>query len=109
MANTKLTTEHIMTVVPDGTATPYMVHVVLNDRLAELELDRKVVPQMLYNYSRNGMIVKGDKRKGDEARYTRDEITEFVDRWINKNYKIETKVEVVEETECEGQLEAFEV
>lgn len=48
----------------------------------------QIQPQMMYNYSSKGMIVKGSKRGGKdnpiEARYTRAEVKAFALKFITK-------------------------
>jgi len=70
---------------------------------------------MMYNYTRNGLIVKGKKGSAKEIRYSAEEVVLFVNKWFAKNYKLEnvattsTQNIVVENEEVEGQLEMFEV
>lgn len=62
--------------------TPYQVHVIVNLVLQGLGTDYRVRPQMMYNYDRNGMIVRGSKSK---MRFTNDEVIEFVTRFTERN------------------------
>lgn len=67
-------------------------------QVAEVEKDGEVYqinPQMMYNYSAKGMIVKGSPRSakgnGIEARYTSDEVRAFAIKFITKQGdKVET-------------------
>jgi hypothetical protein len=70
--------------------TAYAVAVIINQILNDEGFDRQVPPQMMYNYTRNGLIAK--RTKGQPAktvRYTATEVSEFVNRWFAKNYKVE--------------------
>jgi hypothetical protein len=62
--------------------TPYQVHNVVNTVLEVLGSAYRVRPQMMYNYDRNGLIVKG--RKGSK-RFTSAEVVGFVTRFVNRN------------------------
>ena len=62
--------------------TPYLVHSIVNTVFEALEVEYRVRPQMMYNYDRNGLIVKGQKGK---KRFTRDEVLDFVTRFVNRN------------------------
>jgi tRNA(Ile2) C34 agmatinyltransferase TiaS len=114
MANITLTAEDIFAKVEDGTATPYMVYVVLRDRMAgsgnAKAVDRVATlkPQMMYNYDRNGLIVKGRAAKvtGHAGRYTRNEINEFVGKFMAKNFGIEEPKELVLDAETIDELNA---
>ncbi len=65
------------------TITAYKIHKIVN-AVFELEgIEKRVPPQMMYNYSRNGMI---NKVKGCKA-YTKDEVIKFVERYTNKFVK----------------------
>jgi hypothetical protein len=62
--------------------TPYQIHSVVNKVLEALGTEYRVRPQMMYNYDRNGLIVKGAK---DQKRYTEDEVASFVIRFVERN------------------------
>lgn len=62
--------------------TAYRVSVAVNLALQELNSEYRVRSQMMYNYDRNGMIVRGSK---DRKRFTRDEVIEFVVRFVERN------------------------
>jgi hypothetical protein len=91
MANTTQTSAEIL--ASEGqTIKPYGVYIVLRDQLTELgELARaeSLRPQMMYNYDRNGLIVKGRAAKvtKEAGRYTTDEVRTFVQKWVKKNCK----------------------
>lgn len=95
MANIKVSATEILEM--ESGITPYQVHTVLNSKLAELEIDRQVPPQMMYNYDRNGVIVKGRASKvtKEAGRYSNTEVINFVTKWIEKNYKIQTSFESI--------------
>lgn len=69
---------------PTESYSAYQVHVVLNRVLKANGVDG-VRPQMMYNYARNGMIVKGEKIFGETLRkFTSQEVAEFVVRYVTK-------------------------
>jgi hypothetical protein len=72
--------EHLVT--EDGNA--YYIHKIVN-KIFELEgVDRKVPPQMIYNYSRNAMIAPRDTKPNRDHLYTRDQIVAFVTKFTTK-------------------------
>lgn len=104
MANTTLTTEQIIARGELEGFTAYQIAKLVNVKLAGANVEL-VRPQMIYNYSKNGMIAKG--KKGDmSVRYTRDEVESFVEKFSSKRIAKGTKVEIKvdEGTECEGQM-----
>lgn len=118
MANTKKSIEEIM--ASDGqTLKPYEVFRLWQNEIDKLELSepRVLIPQMAYNYDRNGMIVKGrsSKQTGTAGRYSVEEAMAFIAKWILKNYKIDiTPLTVAEEAEleddeCDGQEDLLEL
>jgi len=66
----------------DETITPYKVHNVVNGTFEILGASKRVPPQMMYNYSRNGMLVKGVK--GIKA-LNKEQVTAFVTKYVNKH------------------------
>ena len=60
--------------------TPYGIHSVINTVLETYGV-KPIIPQMMYNYDRNGMIVKGSK---GQKRYTRSEVTAYVIKFVTK-------------------------
>lgn len=64
----------------DITITAYKIHTIINGTFKVVGFEKQVPPQMMYNYSRNGMIngVKNVKQ------YTREEVTKFVIKYVNK-------------------------
>jgi len=94
MANKNLTAEQIMTRGSVEGFTAYQIAKLINIRLAEAGF-QDVRPQMIYNYDRNGMIVKGEKNVTARRTFTKDEVTAFVDKFVTKRmsqdkYKIQT-------------------
>ena len=86
--------------------TAYAVATLINRVLDEAGIDRQIPTQMMYNYTRNGMIAKGKKGSAANIRYTPNEVVAFVNKWFEKNYKfspVALPTEVA--TEVEGQLE----
>jgi hypothetical protein len=89
----------------EGTYTSYGISAVLNKILVANGAD-KIRPQMMYNYARNGLIVKGEKIFGASLRdFTAIEVTEFLIRYCTRN-GIVIKFDV---TENPDQLALFEV
>ena len=80
--------------------TGYGIHTVLNRILADAGRSA-VRPQMMYNYLRNGLIVKGEKIFGESLRtVTNEEVRNFLVRYIERN-----KIELVGEPTNPNQLE----
>jgi len=66
----------------DETITPYKIATVINGVFRIMGAEKRIPTQMMYNYDRNGLIVKG--KKGAKA-YTRDEVTAYVTKYTNKH------------------------
>lgn len=62
--------------------TAYRVSVAVNLALQEVSSEYRVRSQMMYNYDRNGMIVRGVK---DAKRFTREQVIDFVVRFVERN------------------------
>jgi hypothetical protein len=63
--------------------TAYGIHTVLNKIFAHYNLP-KIAPQLMYNYARNGLIVKGESVKKNTytpRTYTKDEVLAFVAKY----------------------------
>jgi hypothetical protein len=72
-------------VLTDDTYTIYGLSAVLNKILTANGKD-KVRSQMMYNYARNGLVVKGVKIFGETLRdLTKAEVTEFLIRYCGRN------------------------
>jgi hypothetical protein len=90
MANTKRTIEEIRATEGEQ-LTPYEVFRIVQQAIAEtgaVEAAAKLRPQMMYNYDRNGGIVKGytqDSRNGLAGRYSVEQADQFAERYIAKN------------------------
>lgn len=77
--------ELLSEIVTEESYSAYGVHSVLNRIMVANGLD-KVRPQMMYNYLRNGLLVKGQKIFGETLReVTQDETIEFIIRYCVKN------------------------
>lgn len=63
--------------------TAYRISKILNDALEIFDVDYSVSSQMMYNYDRNKMIVKG-RTIGTTRFFTNDEVVEFVTRIVKK-------------------------
>jgi hypothetical protein len=67
--------------------TAYRVAVAVNQVFEAVGSEKRVPTQMMYNYTRNGMIVKGKKGSAKEIRYTRTEVLEYVTKFTAKYVK----------------------
>jgi hypothetical protein len=78
-------------IVTEESYTQFGVATVLNQILVANGRD-KIRPQMMYNYSRNGLLVAGQKIFGASLRkITSEEVMEFLIRYCTRN-GIEIKV-----------------
>jgi hypothetical protein len=69
----------------DETVTAFKVHTIINTVLEVHGVEKKIAPQMMYQYGPKGMIAKRTKgMKGSEIRYTKDEVTEYVLKYTGK-------------------------
>lgn len=65
--------------------SPYAVHKIVNATLEIFEADeKKVPPQYMYNYSRNGMIAKRTAKPNYDHKYSADEVYSFVVKFTTK-------------------------
>lgn len=72
-------------VLTEDLYTSYGISTVLNQILVANGSD-KIRPQMMYNYARNGLIVKGEKIFGASLRdFTTNEVMEFLIRYCVRN------------------------
>lgn len=77
--------EKILPLLTEKDYSAYGVHSVLNLILTANGLE-KVRPQMMYNYARNGLIVRGEKIFGTSLRhFTPSEVCEFLIRYCHRN------------------------
>lgn len=77
--------------VTESSYTPYEIHKIINVLLQD---GRSIRPQMMYNYARNGMIVRGEKIfKESLRRITNEEVKSFLVRYCIKN---QINVELIE-------------
>lgn len=74
---------------PQESWTAYQVATLTNRVFEATETDKKVPTQMMYNYTRNGMIAKGKKGKATDIRYTTDEVYAFVTKYTSKFVNVE--------------------
>lgn len=89
--------------VTESEYTGYGIATVLNKILSASGAERVVRPQMMYNYLRNGLVVRGEKIFGETLRtVTRTEVIEFLERYCKRN-----AIKVSDENE--NQLELFEL
>jgi hypothetical protein len=92
--------------------TAYFVATLINRILSENEIDRQIPSQMMYNYTRNGLIAKRTKNESAKlVRYSAEEVVLFVNKWFSKNYKLEnvTTSSETNNEEVEGQIDLFEI
>jgi hypothetical protein len=95
----------IETYVTEDDYSAYEIAKVLNKILSDSGVERTIKPQMMYNYLRNGLIVKGEKIFGESLRrVTKIEVVQFIERYVAKNM-IEVKTVDVDE----NQLVLFDV
>src|SRR3954468_3402119 len=80
------TIEGLLEIAFEGneTVTPYRIAILINGAFEVLGSDKRIPTQYMYNYDRNGMIVKG--KKGAKA-YTVDEVRAFMTKYVNKHTK----------------------
>lgn len=80
-----LTTELVSTLGEETTA--YKIATIINGIFKVLEIEKEIPTQMMYNYTRNGLIAKGKKGKASEIRYTKEEVYTFVTKYVSKYTK----------------------
>ena len=95
------------------TYTPYGVAKLLNDTFTANGIDRTVPPQMIYNYTKNGMINGTKYPKTAGVTFDEDTVKAWIIKYIEKNYKVtvsfETDTTEEDNVECDGQEELFQV
>lgn len=65
----------------ESTITSYKIHNIINGTFKVLGVEKEIKPQMMYNYSKNGMI-SGIKL---QKQYNKDEVTKFVTKYVTKH------------------------
>lgn len=93
--NETFTIEEIVeSLATDEAYSAYGVHVIINKSFQVLEIDKQIIPQMMYNYSRNGMIAKKDMEVNEKGKkinkdhtYTQAEVRAFVTKYVSKHTK----------------------
>jgi hypothetical protein len=65
----------------ESTITPYKIATIINKAFEVTNTEKRIPTQMMYNYDRNGLIVKG--KKGVKA-YTKDEVQTYVVKYTSK-------------------------
>jgi hypothetical protein len=78
-------TELVATLPEEVTA--YKIATLVNGAFTVLGIEKQIPTQMMYNYTRNGMIAKGKKGKASDIRYTKEETEAFVTKYVNKYSK----------------------
>jgi hypothetical protein len=66
------------------TWTPYGIAKLINQLFSDLGSDKQIPPQQMYNYARNGMIVKGYKGKEFSAEQAAAYAVKYVSKHLNK-------------------------
>lgn len=74
--------------------TPYMVARIVNEALKENGLEQ-IIPQMMYNYDRNGLI-NGTKAQNQQRGYTTEEVIKFVEKFVAMRIAKGRKVQTTE-------------
>lgn len=64
--------------------SPYRIAVLGQEVFDILQFKYLFRPQMAYNYSRNGLIVRGSKRTGAGVTYNKIEVREFLTRFVTR-------------------------
>jgi hypothetical protein len=86
----------IGTLVTEQEYSAYGIHTVLNRVLAAAGREG-VRPQMMYNYARNGLVVRGEKITGATLRaFTRQEVISFITNYVVRNQVPVAGVEVTQ-------------
>lgn len=71
--------------IPTEEVSAYGIFKVLN-QIVTSNGRKAIIPQMMYNYARNGMIVKGEKIFGETLRaFTKAEVVDFIIRYCTRN------------------------
>lgn len=68
----------------DEEITAYKIANVINGAFKVLGVAKMIPTQMMYNYTKNGLIAKGKKGSAKEIRYTKAEVNEFAAKYVNK-------------------------
>jgi hypothetical protein len=77
--------EMVLAEVGEGTVSAYGIAKILN-RVLVANGEKEVRSQMMYNYAKNGMIVRGEKVAGETLReFTPLEVAEFICRFVLRN------------------------
>jgi hypothetical protein len=109
MANQKLTVDQILRRGEVEGITPYQIAQLVNAELLSAgRSDLEIRPQMMYNYSKNGMIVKGVKEGAHK--YTVAQATAYATAFAAKRIQKNTVQVQVEEvdTTSDTEIEEFD-
>jgi hypothetical protein len=85
----------VANLVEEESYNPYGIHKLVNGIFEILGVDKKVRPQMMYNYSRNGLLgnkasvvhEKSGKKINTNHTYTKQQVTAFLIKYVDKNTK----------------------
>lgn len=85
MQDRELFIDEMITFLTEETYSPYRIAKILNQFLRE-NGKKEIVPQMMYNYARSGMLVPKVKLHGPDLRpISRVETAHFLVRYMIKN------------------------
>lgn len=109
MANKVLTVEQIIARGRSEGFTAYQIWKLIDAKLTAAGYpEHGVRPQMIYNYDRQGMVVKGHKNVTASRTFTEAEVMSFVEKFTTRKIeKLQAAKAAETETEAqvEGQLE----
>jgi hypothetical protein len=83
----ELTVDQVVDGLLEGVAdgiTAYKVAVYINGAFEVLGLEKRIPTQMMYNYTKNGLIAKGKKGKASDIRYTVEEVKTYMNKYVSK-------------------------
>jgi hypothetical protein len=104
--NTKLSLDQIAIRAEVEGYTGYQLWRILDAKLRAEGLEGWKRPQQVYNYDRNGMIVKGQKNVSRDRKFTKEEVDTFVEIQIEKaKIKAEVKIDIQVPAESEVEVE----
>jgi hypothetical protein len=70
-----------------GTVTPYGAAKIVNAQLAELNINKKLPPQMMYTYASKGYIPS--TKIDNKIQIDKDELAKWFVEYVQRNHKIE--------------------
>lgn len=96
--------------------SPYQIAKVLNELFVQLEIDRTVPPQMMYNYSKNGLIDGTKRQSQKDVKFSYETTVAFLTKYFKKNYQMDLTFNAtdelnnneIEDQEVEGQMDLID-